>query len=207
MNLCVNCIHSTKISERNEEIELPTEPLNLNSLPNKRFVNGIQRKNNILKSCDERFLLGCTEKHHVKIDGVDGEESISNAARFNSYGECPYYHDKDKLPYFDIPEYPRAVLKTTSKENKYVINSDEPEPKLEVFILNSCNQISYKWKIDDKEVDNNTNVLMIDYSEAGEHSYSCVVTNTDEKCKDRNTSSVEISCVFTVKEDPEENHP
>lgn len=102
-----------------------------------------------------------------------------------------------------MPEYPKLQLVAEKTEI-------EIEEELEVKCYASIKKdgkLSYKWFVNEEESEDENDE---DYSfnfvseEAGEYTIKCEVKNTDESCKDRQTSTSYLELKIVVKEPEEE---
>lgn len=199
MGICANCKYYEEI-EREFQCVLPEYPVNEKSLINKTIISKMH--------FDNKEIVGiCNNPKHTKTDFISGESLEKDAGLFNEFGQCELFVEIDGEDPIDIPEYPKLQLVTDKKEL-------EIEEEIEIKCYASTKKdgkLSYKWFIDEEEVkDEDDYCLTFSSLTDGKFTIKCEVKNTDETCKDRQTSTsyIEIEImVVAAEEEPGEEEP
>ena len=193
MGICAKCKYYEEI-EREFQCVLPEYPVNEKSLINKTIVSKMH--------FDNKEIVGvCNNPKHTKTDFISGESIEKDVELFNEFGQCELFVDIDGEEPLDVPEYPKLQLVAEKTEI-------EVEEELEIKCYASIKKdgkLSYKWFIDEEPFEEESYCLTFSSLTAGEYTLKCEVKNTDESCKDRQTSTSYIELKIVVKEPEEEN--
>lgn len=192
MGICAKCKYYEEI-EREFQCVLPEYPVNEKSLINKTIVSKMH--------FDNKEIVGvCNNPKHTKTDFISGESLEKDVELFNEFGQCELFVDVDGEEPLDVPEYPKLQLVVEKTEIEL---EEELEVKCYASIKKDGN-LSYKWSIDEEEFEEESYCLTFSSLTAGEYTLKCEVKNTDESCKDRQTSTSYIELKIVVKEPEEE---
>lgn len=196
MGICVKCKYYEEI-EREFQCVLPEYPVNEKSLINKTIVSKMHY--------DNKEIVGvCNNPKHTKTDFISGESLEKDVELFNEFGQCELFVDIDGEEPLDVPEYPKLQLVAEKTEIEI-----EEELGIKCYAsIKKDGKLSYKWFVNEEESEDKNDE---DYSfnfvseEAGEYTIKCEVKNTDESCKDRQTSTSYLELKIVVKEAEEES--
>lgn len=192
MGICAKCKYYEEI-EREFQCVLPEYPVNEKSLINKTIVSKMHY--------DNKEIIGvCNNPKHTKTDFISGESLEKDVELFNEFGQCELFVDIDGEEPLDVPEYPKLQLVAEKTEIEL---EEEIEVKCYASIKKDGN-LSYKWSIDEEPFEEEGYCLTFSSLTAGEYTLKCEVKNTDETCKDRQTSTSYIELKIVVKEPEEE---